>query len=54
MEDQVNSRWSDPGIVEIVHNPTEEEKKRGIEEMVENAIKNIKDLSDDNKGKDKK
>lgn len=54
MENQTNSRWSDPGIVTIIHNPTEEEKKKGTEEMVNNAVKNLKEFENDEDRKNKK
>lgn len=48
------SRWNDYSTMSVVHNPTEEEKKKGTEEMVDNAIKNIKEFENDNKRENKK
>jgi ADP-ribosyl-[dinitrogen reductase] hydrolase len=40
----VHPRWSDPGIVSIVHYPTEEEKKQGTKIMCDDLVDNIEKM----------
>ena len=40
----VSSRWNDCSTMSIIHTPTEEERKKATDEMVDNLIKNIKKL----------
>lgn len=47
------SRWNDTSGVSIVHRATEEERKEAIDEMIDNAIKNAKKFTD-NERKNKK
>ena len=44
------SRWNDCSTMSIIHTPTEEERKKAIDEMVDNAVRNIeKFYADKNK-----
>ena len=42
----VSSRWNDCSTMSIIHTPTEEERKKATDEMVDNLIKNIKKFAD--------
>lgn len=42
----VSSRWNDYSTMSIIHTPTEEERKKATDEMVDNAIKNAKRFAD--------
>ena len=42
METKKVSRWNDCSTMSIIHTPTEEERKKATDEMVDNAIKNAK------------
>lgn len=42
----VHPRWNDTSGVSIIYTPTEEERKKAIDEMVDNAIKNAKKFTD--------
>ena len=44
------SRWNDCSTMSIIYTPTEEERKKAIDEMVDNAVRNIeKFYADKNK-----
>ena len=52
----VSSRWNDCSTMSIIHTPTEEERKKATDEMVDNAIKNAKKFADNKRegeGKEK-
>lgn len=40
----VSSRWNDCSTMSIIHTPTEEERKKATDEMVDNAISNVKNF----------
>ena len=47
METKKVSRWNDCSTMSIIHTPTEEERKKATDEMVDNAIKNAKKFEND-------
>ena len=49
----VSSRGNDCSTMSIIHTPTEEERKKATDEMVDNAIKNAKKF-ENNEREDKK
>lgn len=53
METKKVSRWNDCSTMSIIYTPTEEERKKATDEMVDNAIKNAKKF-ENNEREDKK
>ena len=53
METKKVSRWNDCSTMSIIHTPTEEERKKAIDKMINNAIKNAKKF-ENNEREDKK
>lgn len=43
-EHLVSSRWNDCSTMSIIHTPTEEERKKATDEMVDNVIGNVENF----------